>query len=143
MPKIRKIGFKNFSHTADIGLHVIGKRRKELFENAAWGALSLLTDSRGDGETRKIPVSLKSESWESLLILWLQEILYIFSVKKICPSKIEILSIKLYSLRASLSGKKFDPSRLRIFREIKAATYHNLKIRKVKTGYSADIIFDI
>jgi SHS2 domain-containing protein len=42
-----------------------------------------------------------------------------------------------------LLGKHFVPSKENIKMEIKAATYHNLKIEKIPKGFKTEIIFDV
>jgi len=47
------------------------------------------------------------------------------------------------SLRARIAGERLDPRRHRICREIKAATFHGLKLRRRRGLWSARIIFDL
>jgi len=137
--------FEFIEHTADIGLRVYGKTREDLFKNAAFALSKLLVDKELAGDKR-ISVQLEAESFEDLLINWLNELISNFFAHKFLGSEF-CLSLKneddKKSLQAEVLGSKFDPYKNKINREVKAATYHNLKIVKTNGGFSAEIIFDV
>ena len=135
--------FKVFSHTADVGLAVRGKTLPKLFENAALGMISLLFDSKKIKPKEAAPIAVRSVSWESLLVDWLDEVLFQITVKHwgFCQFKVERL--KPFELKAAGFGEKLDRKEKTLAREIKAVTYHDLKIKKGKSGYSARIVLDI
>lgn len=136
--------FETFSHTADIGLKVRGETIAALFENAALGLTSLLTDPEKIHSEKKVAFKLKSSvGWESLLVEWLQEILYEFTVRKMAFSKFHVQRISEYFLEAEADGELIQSDRHPILREVKAVTYHNLKIDRDKEGFRTEIIIDI
>jgi SHS2 domain-containing protein len=114
-----------------------------LFINAALGMLSLVTDLKNLGEKKKARISVRSDSWESLLVDWLNEILYRFTVRKTGFSKFEINKLLPFRIEAVGYGEEMDLNRHEVFREIKSVTYCDLKIKKLKGGYTVKIIFDI
>lgn len=136
-------GYKVFSHTADVGLAICGKSLADLFENAAQGMMSLLTNPEKFDSRKEIHFHLRSKSWESLLVDWLHEILYEFTVKRTGFSRFKIGKIEPFSLNAVGYGETIDSDRHSVLREIKAVTYHDLKIRKRNRRYSTRIILDI
>ncbi len=132
--------YRFFSHTADIGLEVFGRTLPELFTNAAEGLYSLLlTEPPHYTETVVQKISLSGSDNETLFVEWLNELIYrAYSDRKYFDKmKIEIRGNKL---SAVLSGYNF---RCCFKHEIKAATYHNLKIEKLIDGFKTKIIFDI
>lgn len=135
--------YEIFPHTADVGLRVRGKAMPDLFKSAAEGMNSLLTDPKKFRPIKEQVISLRSDTWESLLVEWLQEILYFFTVKRMAFSRFSITKIEAHSLNAVCRGEKIDLARHPVYREIKAVTYHNLRIRKSASGYMTEIIFDI
>ena len=135
--------YQIFPHTADIGLSVEGKSLNELFESSALGMTSLLTEPSKLAPSQSVPLSLRSESWEFLLLDWLMEILYQFTVKKIAFSRFEIRTLEPYRIEALGWGETILPDRHPVLHEIKSVTYHDLKIQKTGGGYSTRIIFDI
>lgn len=136
-------GYQVLPHTADVGLELFGKSRAELFENAAEGMTALLTDAGKVKTQKKISVRLWAHSWEELLVGWLNEILYWFTVKQMAFKKFKVQCSVPFTLRAFLWGEKLQRGKHPVFREIKAVTYHNLKIKKRNGNYSGKILFDI
>ena len=136
--------FELFEHTADIGLRVYGRDLAELFANAARGLFSLITDF-DPPQAKEKTITLKATSSEGLLIDWLSELISGFFAYKFLPKRynIRIEQDKESTLEAHLLGAEYDPYARKINMEVKAATYHGLKIEKTQEGYIAEVIFDI
>jgi len=135
--------FKPLEHTADIGISVRGKTLEELFENASYGMFSILVENLNEVlPLKKLNVSIQGIDKESLLINYLNELLYIYSTKKIVFSKFKI-KINKNKLKSIIFGEKFNSKKHIIYNEIKAATYHNLKIKQYNNMFSTQIIFDV
>lgn len=143
--------FEIINHTADMGIKAYGKDLAELFTNAAYGMASLITDLEKVSPKDSEDISLRAESREELLVSWLNEILFLFASKNMLFSKFEVSEIDERHLRAKISGEEFDTTRHQIETEFKAATYHRLKISKVRGDnstlpegiFQAEVIFDI
>lgn len=135
--------FEQIEHTADIGIRAFGGDLVELFTNAAGGMLELAFETESVNETTTVEVELSGADIEELLVSWLQEILYIFEVKKIIPKKATVAMIEQNRLSARVTGEKFNPDKHVAKREIKAVAYHLLKIEESHGVYSVQIIFDI
>jgi len=135
--------FELIEHTADIGVRVYAKDLKELFENSAQALIFLLVNEKKEGRKERT-IKLEAESWEDLLVTWLNELISLFFAEKFlfCDSDLEIKENKsLKTLEAKIKGIDFDPYGNKINMEIKAATYHNLKIKKKADKLEVDIIF--
>ena len=78
-----------------------------------------------------------------LIIRWLNELIYIFAVKKMLFSKFEIIDLSDLKLHCKAYGELLDEEKHSVKEEIKAATYHNLTIEKLDNKYTATIIFDV
>ena len=138
-------GFKVLDHTADIGINAYGTDTREMFSNAAAGLFSLMVDLntvREDTE-REVELSAEDKDEETLLVEWLNELIYMFDVEHILFRRFEIDIISADYLKARCFGEKLEPERHNLKREIKAATYHMLKIAKSDRGYESTVIFDI
>lgn len=143
--------FEVINHTADMGIKAYGKDLAELFINAAYGMASLITDLEKVNPKDSEDILLKAENREELLVSWLNEIIYLFASKNMLFSKFEVLKIDEKHLRAKIFGERLDTTRHQIETEFKAATYHGLKISKLKRDNStfpegtlqAEVIFDI
>ncbi len=144
--------FASVEHTADIGITVYGKTLEELFENAAYGMFSQMTDIEKVNPEEKVEVQVEGYDKESLLVNWLNELLYLSATKKMFFSQLKIKNFQetcdSLKLNAEVKGEKINPKKHSLHLEIKAATYHNLKIKKIKRGdhlkgYQTTIFFDV
>ncbi|MBN2190109.1 MAG: archease [Candidatus Aureabacteria bacterium] len=124
-------------HTADAGFIIKGRDTGELFLNSL-KALYLLMDPRQKSKEFILKkISLEAPSTEELLVLWLNELIFLAEQKKIVVDKIGI-SIDGNKLEAELKLSEGG-----INGEVKAATYHDLSIKKDKHGYCTKIFFDL
>lgn len=135
--------FEVIDHTADTGIIAYGADVKELFSNAALALFSLITEPQSVEEKLHLDLEVGSEDRDSLLVEWLNELIYLFDVKHILCSRFNIESLTDNELKATCYGEDFDPMRHKIKIGVKAATYHMLKLEKTGDGYKAQIIFDI
>ena len=138
-----RMSFEVFEHTADIGVRVFGRDLAELLRNAALALMTLITDRESVRPDEKTVFELEAETGEELLIKMLSEILYIHQVRKMVFCEAEIELTDGYKLKGRLNGEKIDPGRHELLLDIKAATYHNLKIERVNDRFMAEIVFDI
>jgi len=135
--------FEVIDHTADAGIIAYGADVKELFSNAALALFSLITEPQSVEEKLHLDLEVGSEDRGSLLVEWLNELIYLFDVKHILCSRFNIDSLTDNELKATCYGEDFDPMKHKIKIGVKAATYHMLKLDKSCDGYKAQIIFDI
>ena len=120
--------FEILDHTADTGIIAYGIDLKKAFENAALGMFSIITDLDGIDTKQKTRISITSSDRYSLLIGWLNELIYLFDAQNLIFNKFDIINLDDTSLAAIVFGEKVDHSRHEIRTGIKAATYHLLKI---------------
>ena len=124
--------FEIIEHTADVGIKVWGPTLTELFENAAKGMFHIISCGKGPsgGERikRKSELRNNTDAMEELLVIWLSEILYIFNKEKICLDNFKITGLNNTKLNAEIEGSSMDLYQSNNYTEIKAVTFHNLKI---------------
>jgi SHS2 domain-containing protein len=135
--------FEIIDHTADIGIVSYGADVKQTFSNAALGLFSLITELGSIKENVQREIRVSSQDRESLLVEWLNELLYIFDVDHIVFKRFEFDAFNERELKVSCFGDKINPKQQEIKREVQAATYHMLAINKENNGYKAQVIFDI
>ena len=135
--------YRVFDHTADLGLEVYGKDEKELFSNAAFAIFDLIVDLQEIDikETRRLVV--KGADREDLLVNYLREILYMLNGEGMLLKDFSILEISSRHLVGEVRGEPFNPDKHSIKAEIKAVTYHQVKVEKNKDGWKARVIFDV
>ncbi len=138
-----KRAFEIIDHTADVGIVAYGADIEELFSNAALALFSLITAPESIEEKLHFDLKVNSEDRDSLLVEWLNELIYLFDVEHILFNRFDIKSLTRNQLKAICYGETFDPMKHKIKVGVKAATYHMLKLDKNGGGYKAQIIFDI
>ena len=137
--------FEFIEHTADLGLRVYGKTSEDLFKNYATTLFSILTDYQPQKTISK-KITLQAQSLAELLVDWLNELLSVFSADGFLPKE---YNLKISDdkggkiLQAEIKGEEFDFENNELKREIKAATYHDLKVEENDSGYVAEVIFDV
>jgi SHS2 domain-containing protein len=131
--------FEEIEHTADWALRVRGQNLTDLFRNAALGMLSLLDIEPVPGNSESRSFELKAEDTETLLVSWLEELLYPLEVEHAAIVDFQVEVLKKAQLKATIELKKIAS----ITKEIKAVTFNELDIRTVDSGYETIIVFDV
>lgn len=123
-------GHETIDHTADIGLRIWGRSPEELFQQAAIGMVSLLVDrERVEArEVREVAIAAASDH-EEALVSFLQELLYLYEVRRFVPREVEVVHASAAGVRARLRGEERDRMKHEIRTDIKAVTYHDLAVR--------------
>lgn len=139
--------FELIDHTADVGIKAWGITLTELFENAAKGMFHIISCGKGPlkGERVKKNLEIKNntDTLEDLLVSWLSELLYIFNKEKICLDNFKIAGLNNSGLSAEIEGSSIDLYQSNNYTEVKAVTFHNLKIEEDVEGFNCAIIFDV
>jgi len=135
--------YELFEHTADLGLRVRAADLDALFAEAARGLFAMVVENLDDvrHEARR-DVRLTGTAHDYLLFDWLNELLYLFDTERLLFSKFET-RVEPPGLSASAWGEPIDASRHQLTHEIKAITYHGLRLERTSEGWLAEVIVDI
>lgn len=131
-------GFEEVAHTADWALKVWSERLSGLFVQAAQGMYSLMDLGQAQGPRLECSLQLSAVDTESLLVAFLTELLYLLERDRTAYDRIRV-ELKEGSLEADLSGLPVLSQK----KEIKAVTYHNLRIDQSGERYETTIVFDV
>jgi SHS2 domain-containing protein len=130
--------YEEIDHTADRAFRVRGDSREQLFAEAA-GALYAAGDIRtGKLEESKI-LHLRADDLEGLLILWLNELLFLLDQERHALREIRIERLTDTELQAS--GRMAAVRA--VGKDIKAATYSGLRIVEKDGVWSTEIVLDV
>ncbi len=124
-------------------MRVFGKSLEELFENAAFSMFDIIADLEGLETPIEKEFDLRAPNHEELLVAWLDELLYNFYTKSIIFARFKVEELTAERIRAKAFGRPVGENKNRLKTEIKAATYHDLKIDKKDGLYKVEIIFDV
>ncbi len=131
--------YEEIDHTADWALRVRGQNLTDLFRNAALGMLSLLEIEPLPGNSESRSFELKAEDTETLLVTWLEELLYPLEVEGAAVVDFQVDVLEKVQLKATVKLNKIAS----INKEIKAVTFNELDIRAAEFGYETIIVFDV
>lgn len=134
--------FEIINHTADVGIRAYGTDMRQAFANAGKALFSLITELDDVAEILYRDVKLAASDEESLLVGWLNELIYIFDVDNIVFKRFDVTELSYTRLEARGFGEKVDKSKHKLKMGVKAATYHMLKIDR-NSGYMVQVLFDI
>jgi SHS2 domain-containing protein len=140
---VRNKIYELIEHTADIGIRVKGDNLKELFVNAALAMFDIIAETKNEQKSKSKRISLrqKADNLEELFINWLNELLSLSSVKELIFNDFKIDKLDENNLEAQAFGQDIQDYKVNV--EIKAATYHALKLAQTESGWNAEVIFDV
>jgi SHS2 domain-containing protein len=139
------MAFEVFEHTADIGVHVTAPTVEQLFAEAGGGVAALILENPELIEPRQVvTIELEAESLEGLFVDWLSELIYRFETGHLLFRDFSVvLGGGRRRLQAQCRGEPIDWNRHEPRYELKAVTYHQLRVAETPAGWEADVIFDI
>ncbi len=134
--------YEEIPHTADWSFRAYGRDQREVFENAAFALFAMegapMSD-RGPAVGTRRAVDVDGLDKESLLVNWLNELLYLQESNRETYHHFEIETFEATRLRAQVVG---TPG-LHIDKVIKAVTFHNLQLRQTLDGWQAVVVVDV
>jgi SHS2 domain-containing protein len=132
---------EELAHTSEIGLRVRADSLNALFGCLARAMISM-TGVQEDGAADPLVLEVDAEGVdaESLLVNWLNEVLYLHEVTGLVPQTVTIHSLHRTAITGTLEGR---PAGGAGDLQVKAVTYHQLAIVQEEEGWKAEVFFDI
>src|SRR5262249_53964432 len=114
-----------------------------LFAEAAEALFSAIVDNLDTVEPRQqVEIHLTGDDREYLLFDWLNELLYHFDVGHLLFRRFQV-RVSEGSLDGTAWGEPLDRQRHALGHEVKAITYHGLRVEQTADGWLAEVIVDI
>ncbi len=133
-----------FEHTADLGLRATAPDLPALFAEMGNCLLAAMVEDPASVVARQTDrIVLTGNDREFLLFDWLKELLLRFETDRMLYSAFNVHSVSETGLVAELAGDFYDPERHVLAHEVKAITYHELKVVEQDGGWLAEVIVDI
>jgi SHS2 domain-containing protein len=136
-------GYRILEHPSDLGIEASGRSLKEVFEYAALGLVSVIADPATIDPLERRFVAIKGSDYENLLVKWLSELLYLYDGEQFLMSDVEITRLTAQQLDASVTGESVDSQKHALRTDVKAITYHQLKVEDRKDGSFVRVFVDI
>ncbi len=135
--------YETFDHTADLGLRIRAADLDTLFAEAAEALFSIIVeDPASVRPVRKLEVRLDDVDRAYLLFDWLKALLYHFDAEHLLLSRFEA-HVGDAGLVGTAWGEPLDRDRHELGHEVKAITYHGLRVEREGDGWLAEFIVDI
>jgi SHS2 domain-containing protein len=135
--------YETFEHTADLGLRIRAADLESLFTEAGRALFSVLVDDLSTVQPAQAQVlEVKGDDRVYLLFDWLNELLYRFETEHWLFSRFEV-RFDEQGLVGTAWGEPVDTARHALAHEVKAITYHGLRVEPSEGGWLAELIVDI
>lgn len=134
---------EQIDHTADVGIVIRAGDLRQLFERAAWGMFAVITDPETVRPTVSLSLAAAARDREGLLVRWLSDLNFHHATRHLLFSQFVVERLTDTELTATVCGEKIDPARHVLHTEIKAVTFHGLRLEQGHEGWRAQIIFDL
>lgn len=135
--------YEIFEHTADLGMRVQAKSRDALFVEAARGFCAMLVSNpEAVRAEQQIDLRVEGTELDYLLLDWLNELLFAFESQDLLLCEFDV-QLDAQGLTARARGETIDHARHQLVHEVKAITYHGLKVEQADGHWQAEVIVDI
>jgi len=134
--------YEIFEHTADLGLRIVAPDLPSLMAEAAEAMFAAMVEDIARVRPQQARrFQLRAETYEDLLHDWLAELLYTFHAERMlfCRFKAKVNDT---AMEATAWGEPADAARHLVDLELKAVTYHRLRVEQVPDGWLAEVIID-
>ncbi|HVA47728.1 MAG TPA: archease [Pirellulales bacterium] len=135
--------YEIFEHTADLGLRIRAADLPTLFADAGRGLTSIIAANLDEiRPVTEVPLRVTGGRLDLILFDWLSEILYLFESEHLLLAQFDVRFADDV-LQATAHGEPLDEARHQLEHEVKAITYHGLKVEPTPDGWLAEVIVDI
>lgn len=136
-------GFDLFDHTADVGVRAFAPTLPGLLQPAAEGLYAVIGELVPGGDSK--PEQFTSASGDLAILVhdFLSELLVMFEQDQRIITALTVDTFEPGRLNATGESQILDPEKSLYDREVKAITYHGLRITPIEGGHELRYIVDI
>ena len=139
-------GFAFLEHTADAGVKAWGPDPSAAIAAATCGMYAIMLGidpACATGPAIEHEVAVSGETWPDLVVNWLAELLFLFSVDGVVAQTCAFSTCAVPRCSASVAGVLLEDSEESAGIEIKAVTYHQLDVAILPNRTTIQVYFDI
>lgn len=134
---------EELDHTADVAIRVRGATMRDLLYNAAHGMMEIMVGVLPtDLAWKDRNITLRAEAGDELLRAWLSELIFIVAAERLIPIGFSIDTADDRHLSAQVQLTELTDDIARNATEIKAVTWHGLKLDRDGGEIVAEVVFD-
>jgi protein archease len=136
-------GFRILEHPSDLGIEAWGPDLAEMLRQSALALTSVIVDPASVDAVEQRALNIQGSDTENLLVRWLSEILYLYDGEDFLLADVGIQNAEGPSINAILIGERVNTAKHRFRTDVKAVTYHQLKVVAVAGNWFATVFLDI
>jgi SHS2 domain-containing protein len=145
MPKFR---FLPNIVTADLAFEAFGKDYDELFVNAGLALESAMIELNSLEPVRRQNIKIESDSVENLLLLFLEELVFLKDAKRLLFNKLDCKVTRtgrgVWKLENRSLGEIIDSGKHKLGVDVKAVTKHLFKLEKLpRKPFRTQVVLDV
>ncbi len=139
------VNYEILDHTADVRVRAYGGDMAGLLRSAILAMASLIAAADNVESRETVTVEASGETPEELLVHLLSEVLYVHYTRRMVfeGAAVEVADDRELRAKCILRGETYDPRQHELGYDIKAVTYHDLKIERAGDRLTAEIVFDV
>ncbi|MEM4244763.1 MAG: archease [Candidatus Nanoarchaeia archaeon] len=138
--------FRFLPHTADAKFQAYGRTLDEAFSNAALAMFSIMVDTKSIDKKITKKISVKAPDYNALLYKFLEKLLYFLDTNYFLLNNVKKLKIvekgENYFLTSEVMGDKFR-EKYELLGSVKAVTYNQMFVKKVKNKFVVQVVVDL
>ena len=126
-------GYRFLEHTTDAEIEAYGSSLEEAFENGGKALEDTMVDLNTIQPRIEETIKVEGKDMQELLYEWLEYLIFKQDTEQMLYSKFNCRISRgknTFTLEATVSGEKYDPSRHEEKTAIKAPTYHDMTINE-------------
>jgi SHS2 domain-containing protein len=131
------VSYRWVEHTAEVQIEIDAASEEAVFTEALHALRELLADdARGEQLCRDVAVDASERA--SLLVKWLDELVYLAETEDLVPEEVDRIELSDRGLVARVRWRRGSPRHL-----VKGATYHRLVFERSDRGVRAMVVLDV
>jgi SHS2 domain-containing protein len=137
------VSFELLEHPADIGFRAEALTLTQLFNECARALQFIIFEPSDIEHNIQIKLDAEGADYESLLVNWLNELLYYLDSERLAFDFFEVEFLGETGIECTAYGGRRDPIKNPTKLLVKAVTYHQLRITHTAEKWSADVYVDV
>jgi SHS2 domain-containing protein len=131
------VSYRWVEHTAEVQIEIDAASEEAVFTEALHALRELLADD-AKGEQLWRDVAVDAGERASLLVGWLDELVYLAETEDLVPEEVDRIELSDRGLVARVRWRRGSPRHL-----VKGATYHRLAFERSDRGFRATVVLDV
>ena len=126
-------------HPADVRLHVEASDLGALFEEVGRALGELVGGGAAGPAGDPVPVRVEAGDRGALVVRWIDELVYLSEARRRVWTEVRVTRADDRVVEATVAGPEVEALRT----QVKAATFHDLRVEDVPGGLRADVVLDV